>query len=56
VDHKEPPTMDAELLEGLRDETTREITRQALRLPVRERQIVLGIVRQFAGRGSPPSG
>jgi transcriptional regulator with XRE-family HTH domain len=55
VDRKEPPSLDAELLEGLSDETTREITREALRLPEREKQIVLGIVRQFGG-GSPPSG
>ena len=47
VDRKEPPSLDAELLEGLSDETTREITREALRLPVREREIVLGIIRQF---------
>jgi hypothetical protein len=53
VDRKEPPKLDAEPLEGLSDETTREITRRALRLPGRERRIVLGIVRQF-GRGSPP--
>ncbi|MDQ3863513.1 MAG: hypothetical protein M3317_08450 [Actinomycetota bacterium] len=44
---KEPPSLDAELLEGHSDETTREITRGALRLPERERNIVLGIVRQF---------
>jgi hypothetical protein len=55
VDPKEPPSLDAELLEGLSDETTRQITRQALRLPGRERRLVLGIVRQFGG-GSPPSG
>jgi hypothetical protein len=47
VDRKEPPKLDAELLEGLSDETTRQITREALRLPERERGIVLGIVRQF---------
>jgi transcriptional regulator with XRE-family HTH domain len=47
VDRKEPPPLDAELIEGLREETTREITREALRLPEREREIVLGIVRQF---------
>jgi transcriptional regulator with XRE-family HTH domain len=52
---KDPSLLDEELLEGLRDETTREITREALRLPEREREIVLGIVRQFGG-GSPPSG
>jgi len=47
VDPKEPPTLDAELFAGLSDETTREITREALRLPERERVIVLGIVWQF---------
>jgi hypothetical protein len=35
------------LVSGLRDETTREITRQTLRLPEREKSIVLGIMRQF---------
>jgi hypothetical protein len=47
VDPKEPPTLDAELIEGLSDETTREIIREAVRLPEREREIVLGIARQF---------
>ena len=47
VDPKEPPPLDSELLEGLSDETTREITREVLRLPEREREIVLGIARQF---------
>ena len=56
VDRKEPPLLDAELLEGLRDETTRQITHEALRLPERERGIVLGIVRQFVGQESSPSG
>jgi transcriptional regulator with XRE-family HTH domain len=56
VDRKEPPSLDEELLEGLSDETTREITREAMRLPERERGIVLGIVRQFGEQGSPPSG
>ena len=54
VDRKEPPPLDAELLEGLRDETTREITREALRLPAREREIVLGIVRQFEAMSVTP--
>jgi transcriptional regulator with XRE-family HTH domain len=53
IDRKEPSLLDAELLEGLSDETTREIAREALRLPERERGIVLGIVQQFGG-GSPP--
>jgi transcriptional regulator with XRE-family HTH domain len=47
LDRKGPPPLDAELLEGMRDETTREITLRAMRLPEREREIVLGIVRQF---------
>ena len=50
VDRMEQPPLDAELLEGLRDETTREITREVLRLPERERRLVLGIVRQFGGQ------
>jgi hypothetical protein len=41
VDREEPPSLDAELMDGLRDETTREITREALRLPEREREIIL---------------
>jgi hypothetical protein len=56
VDREEPPPLDAELLEGLSDETTREITREALRLPERERGIVLGVVRQFAGRSEAEDG
>jgi hypothetical protein len=56
VDRREPPLLDAELLEGLSDETTRQITREALRLPERERGIVLDIVRQFREERSPPSG
>jgi len=39
--------LDAELMDAMRDATTREITREALRLPEREREIVLGIVKQF---------
>jgi hypothetical protein len=53
VDRKEPPVLDAELLEVLSDETMCEITREALRLPERERQIFLGIVRQVGGGSSP---
>jgi hypothetical protein len=47
VDREGAPLLDAELLEGLRDETTCKITREVLRLPEREKRIVLGIVRQF---------
>jgi hypothetical protein len=52
----EASVLDEELLEGLRDETTHQITREVLRLPERERGIVLGIVRQFGGQGAPPGG
>ena len=48
VDRRESSLLDEELLEGLEDETTREITREITRLPERERRLVLGIVRQFA--------
>jgi transcriptional regulator with XRE-family HTH domain len=56
VDRKGAPPLDAEIIEGLGDETTREITRGALRLPEREKRIVLGIVREFGDQGPPPSG
>jgi hypothetical protein len=56
VDRKEPPSLDAKLLEGLGDETTRQITREALRLPERDRGIVLGIVRQFGAQSEGASG
>ena len=56
VDRKGAPPLDAELLEGLSDETTREITRRALCLPEREREIVLGIMRQFGAQNASPDG
>ena len=40
--------LDEELLGALRDETSRAVLREVIRLPERERRIVLGIVRQFA--------
>jgi transcriptional regulator with XRE-family HTH domain len=39
--------LDEELLEALRDETARAVLREVIRLPERDRRIVLGIVRQF---------
>jgi transcriptional regulator with XRE-family HTH domain len=56
VDRKGAPPLDAELLEGLSHETTREITRRALCLPEREREIVLGIMRQFGAQNASPDG
>jgi hypothetical protein len=47
VGRKELPSLDAELMDAMRDAATCEITREALRLPEREREILLGIVRQF---------
>jgi transcriptional regulator with XRE-family HTH domain len=41
--------LDEELLEALRDETARAVLREVIRLPERDRRIVLGIVRQFQG-------
>jgi hypothetical protein len=43
---------DIETVEALRDDTTRAIARESARLPDRERNLVLGIVRQFEGAGS----
>jgi hypothetical protein len=39
--------LDEELVKALRDETARDVLREVIRLPERERKIVLGIVRQF---------
>ncbi len=47
LDRAEPPLLDRELVEALRDETVGEIVRSSARLPERERRLVLGIVRQF---------
>lgn len=47
LDQKEPPLLDGELVEALRDEAVREVARETSRLPERERRMVLGIVRQF---------
>ena len=41
------PVFDAEHVEALRDGAVREVAREMSHLPEREREIVLGIVRQF---------
>ena len=46
--------LDEELVEALRDETTRAILREVIRLPERERRIVLGIIRQFENERDAP--
>src|SRR5215208_1458921 len=48
LDRGEPSLLDKELVHALRDEDVRDITRESSRLPDRERQLVLGIVRQFS--------
>ena len=55
LDRGEPP-FDGELVQALRDEHVRDITRESSRLPDGERRIVLGIVRQFRDQKAAPSG
>ena len=55
-DRKEPSLLDKELVQALRDADVRDITRESSRLPDKERQLVLGIVRQFRDQKSAPSG
>jgi transcriptional regulator with XRE-family HTH domain len=44
-------TLLEEVVEALQDETARAVLREVMRLPERERRIVLGIVRQFEEAG-----
>src|SRR5215207_4427491 len=53
VDGTGEAVLDAEIVEALRDETTRAIARESARLRDREKKLVLGIVRQFEGALSP---
>ena len=52
VDGNAEALLDREMVEVLRDDTTRAIARENARLRDRERNLVLGIVRQFEGVGS----
>jgi hypothetical protein len=56
LDKAEPSLLDEELVQALRDEDVRDITRESSRLPDGERRLVLGIVRQFRDQEAPPSG
>jgi transcriptional regulator with XRE-family HTH domain len=56
LDRGEPSLLDKELVQALRDEDVRDITRESSRLPNRERRLVLGIVRQFRNQKAAPSG
>jgi hypothetical protein len=54
LDRAEPPLLDEELVQELRDKAVRDITRESLQLPDGERRIVLGIVRQFRDQKAEP--
>jgi transcriptional regulator with XRE-family HTH domain len=56
LDRAEPPLLDEQLVQALRDENVRDITRESSRLPDGERQLVLAIVRQFRDQKAAPSG
>ena len=56
LDRGEPSLLDKELVQALRDEDVRDITRESSRLPDGERRLVLGIVRQFRDQKAAPSG
>jgi len=47
VDRGGQPTLDAETLAALSDETAAAILRESARLPEREKRVVLGVVREF---------
>jgi hypothetical protein len=51
---KGAPVLDGETLEALSDGTASAILKESADLPEREKGIVLGIVRQFAGRPERP--
>ena len=55
LDREEPTLLDEELVQALRDEDVRDITRESVRLPDRERRLVLGIVRQFRDQKAAPN-
>jgi len=56
LDRGKPSLLDEDLVQALRDEDVRAITRESSRLPAGERRLVLGIVRQFRDRKAAPSG
>src|SRR5215216_1124109 len=56
LDRGELSLLDEELVQALRNEDVRAITRESSRLPDGERRLVLGIVRQFRDQKAAPSG
>ena len=55
LERGKPSLLDEELVQALRDEDVRDITRESSRLPDGERRLVLGIVRQFRDQHEGPS-
>jgi hypothetical protein len=55
LERREPSLLDEELVQALRDEDVRDITRESSLLPGRERRLVLGIVRQVRDQKAVPS-
>lgn len=47
---------DGDLVAALRDDLVRAITRESSRLPRRDKEMILGIVRQFGQAGPPRAG
>ena len=56
LDRGKSTLLDEELVQALRDEDIRDITRESSRLPDGERRLVLGIVRQFRDQKTGSSG
>jgi transcriptional regulator with XRE-family HTH domain len=56
LDRRQQSLLDEELVQALRDEDVRAITRETSRLSDGERRLVLGIVRQFRDQKAAPSG
>jgi transcriptional regulator with XRE-family HTH domain len=56
LDYDSPPLLDEEFVQALGDADVRDITRESSRLPDGERQLVLGIVRQFRDQKAWPIG
>ena len=52
----QPSLLDEEHVQALRDKDVRDITRECSRLPEKDPQLVLGIVRQFRDQDAGPSG
>jgi hypothetical protein len=54
LDRGQPSLLDEELVQALREEDVRDITRESSLLPDGERRLVLGIVRQFRDQKAAP--